>query len=242
MNKRHTLVIAVAALGLVLTGCGAKDTSAKNAVGNTAATQLTAANFVTELTAAQSKAKSGHVDMKIDASGQKITAVGDISVGATAADTKVAMKMDPMSQNKFAKIDLTNASNPIGAQFGKIIDQLDPTKQIEQFKVAMKSMQKKGNAIELDGVKAQPYVITLDSSRIPAVSQLGSVAKIPKEIVYTMFIGPDNLPRRITSEVSGATVSMDYTKWGESVDIAVPSKSEITDQNLLKQMGTHTAG
>ena len=265
MKKRYQFVVVVAAASLVLAGCGGKDNAAKDsAVGQKAATELTAVNFVTEVTSAQGKAKSSHVSMKIDASGQKINAVGDIMVGSQAADTKMTMKMDlgssglgslemrlvdqvfyinlgPLSQNKFAKIDLTDSSDPIGAQYGKIIDQLDPSKQIEQFKDAMSSMKKKGDPIELDGVKAQPYQLTLDTAKVSELSELPAGANVPKQIVYTMFIGPDNLPRRISSEFAGSAVTMDYSKWGEAVDIKAPPKDQITDKSFLDQMGTRPA-
>ena len=261
MKKRYQFVVVVAAASLVLAGCGGKDSAAKDsAVGQEAATELTAVDFVTEVASAQAKAKSSHVTMKIDASGQKISAVGDLQVGSKAADTKVSMKMDmgssglgslemrlvdqvfyinlgPLSGNKFAKIDLTDTSNPIGAQYGKIIDQLDPSKWIEQFKDAMSSMKKKGDPVELDGVKAQPYQLTLDTTKVPDLSKLPAAANVPKQIVYTMFIGPDNLPRRISSEFAGSAVTMDYSKWGEAVDITAPPKDQITDKNPLDQQG-----
>ena len=257
MKNRVSLVLAAAVASLMLAGCVGVDTTG---VGNRTDTELSVANFVTEVTAAQVKAKSSHVDMKIDASGQKISAVGDIQVGSKAEDTKVSMKMDlgssglgslemrlvdqtfymnlgPISDNKFARIDLTDASSPLGAQYGKLIEQLDPSKQIGQFKDAMSSMKKKGDPIELDGVPAQPYELTLDTSKIPDMAQLPAGANVPKEIVYTMFIGPDNLPRRISSSFSGSKVTMDYSKWGEAVNINAPPKDQITDKNPLDQLG-----
>lgn len=266
MRKRHQLVLAIAAVSLTLAGCGDKDSAAKNGAGSVdgkkADTVLTSDNFITEVTAAQRKAKTSHVNMKIDAAGQKFGAVGDVEVGATAADTKAALKMDmgssgaggfemrlidqafyinlgPVTDNKFAEVDLTDKSNPASAQFGEIIDGLDPAKQIDLFKDAMTSVKAKGKAIELDGVKAQPYVITVDTSKIPSIAKLGSEAStpIPKEIVYTMFVGPDSLPRRIATDVAGSGVTVDYSKWGEPVDIKEPSKAEISDKNLLDQMG-----
>lgn len=254
MKKRH-LVIAVAAVSLMLTGCSDN----KSGVGEEADTELTSANFISEITAAQVKAKSSHVEMKIDAAGQKAKAVGDVQIGASAAETKVAMKMDlgssgagsfelrlvggafyinlgPLSQNKFAKIDLNDKSNPIGSQYGDLLDQLDPSKQLQQFKDAMTSLEKKGEPVELDGVKAQPYEVTLDTTKIESLSELPDGAgSVPKEIVYTMFVGPDNLPRRITTDVAGSAVVMDYSKWGEPVDIKAPSKDQITDKNLMEQ-------
>lgn len=265
MKKRHHFVVAVAAVSLMLTGCGDKDTATKDTagsaeVGEKAEIALTADNFIAEITKAQTRARSSHVDMKIDAAGQKVGAAGEVVVGSTAAETRAALKMDmgstgsfdmrlidqnfyinlgPLTDNKYSKVDLTDKSNPISAQYSEIIDGLDPAKQIDVFKDAMTSVKSKGKAIELDGVKAQPYEIVLDTSKIPSIAKLGAEAggSIPKEIVYTMFVGPDNLPRRLVTDVAGSGVTVDYSKWGEPVDIKAPPKSEISDKDLLEQMG-----
>lgn len=267
MKKRHQLVLAVASASLLLAGCGGsdsatKDTSDSSAVGTKADTSLTEANFVTTITAAQQKAKSSHVSMNIGAAGQKITAEGDVQVGATAADTKAAMTMNlgsvgvgklemrlidsaffinlgSMSDNKFAKIDLTDSSNPIAKQYGGMLDQLDPSKQLDQFKSALTGLEKKGDAVTLDGVKAQPYVLTLDTSKIKGLESLGAAAagQIPKSLSYTMFVGPDNLPRRLVTSAAGTDVTLDYSKWGESVDIKAPAKDQITDSSILSKLG-----
>ncbi|MGZ5402504.1 MAG: hypothetical protein ACXWDA_05090, partial [Aeromicrobium sp.] len=82
MKRRHHLVLAVAAASLILTGCGDTGTAIKTAAGSAeldkqAGTVLTADDFVAEITAAMAKAKSSHVDMKIDSFGQKMEAAGD---------------------------------------------------------------------------------------------------------------------------------------------------------------------
>ena len=266
MKKRHHLVLAIAAAGLVLAGCGSSGSGANgDGVGKPADTSLTEANFITTITAAQKKAKTSHIAMTIDASGQKIKADGEYAVGATAADAKAALKMDlsslgvgnievrlldqnfylnfgPMSNNKFAKIDLTDKSNPIAKQYGGLVDQLDPAKQLGQFKKALKSVKKKGAAVSIDGVEAQPYELVVDTTQLEGLGSLGGLgtgagAKLPDSLTYTMFVGPDNLPRRLVSDAAGSQVTVDYSKWGESVDIKAPSKDEITDSSMLDQLG-----
>ena len=65
----------------------------------------------------------------------------------------------------------------------------------------MKSFEQKGKAIELDGVKAQPYVIVVDPSKLSAAKEAGE--SLPKTLEYTMYVGPDNLPRRMITELPG---------------------------------------
>ena len=57
-----------------------------------------------------------------------------------------------------------------------------------------------------------------------------------------MYVGPDNLPRRLVSKMpdtggSGpSSLTMDYTKWGQDITIEAPPKSQITDKDMLRKM------
>lgn len=265
MRERLKHLTAVTALALVaglsLVACtGDKDSEAS---GET----LTKTNFFDEVLQAQAKAGTSHIAMNVEVGGQTIKADGDIKVGKTAADTAMAMTMEtgqggmgslemrlldevfylnfgPMTSNKFAKIDLTDESNPIGKQFGDILGNVDPSQQLQEFEGAVKTFEQKGKAIELDGVKAQPYVIGVDPSKIRSAK--GASESLPKTVEYTMYVGPDNLPRRLVSDLpavmgsGGGKSTIDFSKWGEEVSITKPKASEITDKDFFSQLGTPT--
>ena len=61
-----------------------------------------------------------------------------------------------------------------------------------------------------------------------------------------MYVGPDNLPRRIDQRSArrrgpaAARSTIDYSKWGEEVSIAKPKASEITDKDFFSQLGGPT--
>jgi hypothetical protein len=270
-RKFSSLVAVVLIAGLTLSACGDKDQDKGSAAGkdSTSSTPkpsgetLTQANFAQVLSDSQIKAKSSHVEMTIGAAGQTIKAKGDVALGATAADTALTMTMDmgssmsldmrmvdqtfymnmgQVTDNKFVKIDLTDPNSPLAKQYGQIVDQMDPANQLEQFKDALSSFEKKGEPKVIDGVKAQPYVVMVDTSKIKAFQDLpeGSASQVPDTIAYTMYIGSDNLPRRIETEVLGSKTAMDYSKWGEPVDIKAPSASEISDKDL-SQLGAPTS-
>jgi hypothetical protein len=260
--KQWTAVsVLVLVAGSALVGCGDKDDGKAGSGSN--GTTLTRATFFDETAQAQKKAGTSHVKLSVKAAGQTIKADGDLKVGAGPADTAMAMTMQtgqaglgtlemrlvnrvfylnfgPMTQNKFAKIDLTDPDNPIGKQFGEIAGNLDPAQQLKEFKGAVSSFDQKGEVVTLDGVKATPYVIGVDTAKLPAAKK----ASMPKTLEYTMYVGPDNLPRRVLAQLpglggsgSGNTMTIDYSHWGEKVSIAKPKASEVTDQDFLSQLG-----
>lgn len=258
-------VVLMTSLGLA--ACGSDETSGGSggevAVGEEAGTELTEENFFSEVTDAQVEAKSSHVSMDMGAEAGGIKAEGDVVMGESAEDTAMTMTMDSgeasmgtiemrlvegifymnfgdMTQGKFVEMDLSDESNPLGAQFGSMTDNFDPAKQLEVLEEAVTGFEQKGDAEEIDGVEATPYEITVDSSKI--VGQLGegaagAEAEMPEEIAYTMFVGPDNLPRRVVVDMAGTSMAMDYSKWGEEVAVEKPSEDEITTESPFGEMG-----
>ena len=207
MRERLKQLTAVSVLLLVaggsLVACGDKDGAKADGVGESAGGTLTKANFFDEITAAQAKAATSHVVMSVDVAGQAIKADGDLKVGETPKDTAMAMSMQtgqaglasiemrlvdqvfylnfgPMTSNKFAKVDLTDQSNPIGKQYSEIVGSLDPSQQLKDFEGAVSSFKQKGKTLTLDGVKAQPYVIGIDTSKIPSAEQASGA--MPKKL------------------------------------------------------------
>ena len=271
MRDRLKQLAAVSVLLLVaggsLVACGGGDDSKADGVGQEAGGSLTKANFFDKVTQAQAKAGSSHITMKVDVAGQAVKADGDLQLGETPNDTAMAMTMQtgqaglgsiemrlvdqafylnfgPMTSNKFAKVDLTDETNPIGKQYAEIVGSVDPTQQFKDLEGAVTSFQQKGKAITLDGVEAKPYLIAVDTTKIPSAKKAGD--QLPKKLEYTMYVGPDNLPRRVISElpgVSGGTgtkMTIDYSKWGDTVTIAKPKASEISDKDFFSQLGGST--
>lgn len=268
MNRLRpaTAVLTVVLAGAMLSACGDKADSSGDTSGATSSSagagDLTKATYFRTVTAAQQQAKSAHMIASIGAAGRTIKASGDVLVGKDLADNAATMTMDmagtglgtlkmvlvdgsfylnfgQVTHNKYAKVDLTDKNNPLSKEFGHLLDQMDPSAQFKQFKVALKSLDKKGSPESIDGVRAQPYVLVLDSSKIAAFADLpSSTAKsIPATLTYTMYIGPDNLMRRITYNIAGSSSQIDYTNWGDPVDISAPAPADVSDQDLSGLFG-----
>lgn len=230
--------------------------------------KLTAETLFPRVSKAQQKAGSSHISMTLTApTGQKFNSRGQMKLGANAQNTAMAMTVDSgtgglgtvelrlvdrafyislgaLTQNKFAKIDLTDKSNPIARQYGSILENVDPARQVRQYEDAITKFDASGEATEIDGVEAQPYRITVDPSKAEQLKQLDPAA-LPESITFTLYVGPDDLPRRMVSQMpspSGTTkLQLDYTRWGEKVTIMAPSKAKITEDSLLDRLGESTA-
>jgi hypothetical protein len=248
---------SVLVLTLGLSACGSDgDPSAGGGDTGTGGADLTQASFVSTVSDAQDTARTSHVEMTIGAERQVVTAEADVEIGDTVADTSMAMTLDmgkadlggqapgtvqirlvdktvyinlgSMTQGKFMESDLDDANDPIAKQFSALTAQLDPSKQLASFGEALRSLTKKGEPQTLDGVRAQPYEMVLDTEKIAGFTGLTAGAGLPKTLTYTMFIGPDELPRRMTADIAGGTITVDFSQWGEKVDIEAPAADEIS--------------
>jgi len=253
MRSRLGIVLVVGLLLGFLASCGNEPE------------KLTEENLFPRVSEAQLKAGSSNVAMTLTApGGEKFKSHGQMKIAKRAADNAMAMTVNTgteglgtvelrlvdrsfyvslgaLTQSKFVRIDLSDKSDPIARLYGDIIENLDPARQLRQYQDAITKFDASGEAIEIDGVEAQPYKITIDTSKAEQLQRLGQES-LPATITFTLYVGPDDLPRRMVSLIPGqdgttTRMQMDYTKWGEKVSIAAPSKSRITDENLLSRLG-----
>ena len=259
ISSRLTSIAAFVLLGgLTLSACGGNDASAGDSSDSTSSGggkfgALTKANFSDVLTDSQLKAESAHVEMRIEMDGQSVEAKGDMRGSSPEdmamtltmdfesmtfrmclLDQKLYMNMGEMTEDKFLKVDLTDESNPFAKQWAEMMDQMDPAKQMAELKDAVISFEQKGEAKTIDEVEAQRYVVEVDPSKIKAFKELPAAAarKIPDTIVYTMYVGPDDLLRRMEFDLGGVKTRVDFSQWGEPVDIEAPPADEISDKDF----------
>lgn len=255
LRKKTCAALATAvALTFAVGACSGDDPSEGSRDGAEATTSggLTKDDFIERLTTAQQKARTSQVKMDMAAGGQKNVATGQFSAGQDVKDSAVALEIDAkdagvgtiklrlvdgvfylnfgqMSANKFTKLPLEGAAkNPLT----ELVHQVSPTAQLAQFEESLTSFDEKGAATTIDGVKAQPYVLELDTSKLTGIQDLAKQAgeKLPKTLKYTIFIGPDDLPRRVTADLVALRFTLNYSKWGEPVSIKAPPASQITDK------------
>ncbi len=265
-SRRLLAVPATAALVWALAACGGAAPASEDAAPTEKVTtpaaeepavvELTSANLLETLAAAQKEAGSYDFTMSTAAEGQSIDASGSAAVtGDTqqlamtltvpgAGDMEIRlvdglmyMNMGEMTGGKFLQIDPSDASNPLAGSVGEITGELDPTKGITGQQAALTSVTKKGEPEQLDGVEAQPYEVVIDPSKLtgPQADQLNEAAAqgitLPDTFVYTFWIGPDSLIRKMAFDLLGTQTEMTFSNWGKAAPVTAPTADQITAEN-----------
>jgi hypothetical protein len=251
--KFKRIGVAAAALALAFTaGCGGSGGTA------TESSDLTKANFASEVSKAQVDAQTAHLEAKLDASGQKLSMSGDMDMtkndvafdlsltggplGGGAqfilVDKVIYLKMAQLTKDKFVKIDIGKSNDPAAKMFEQMLGQLDPSKTFKAFD-AVTQLQEKGTQ-EIDGVETTQYAVTVDTQRALKAQGMASQVpqgQMPKTIVYDVWVDGDNLVRKLRMNVQGNAVDMTLSQWGEPVDISAPPAGQTTDMgSMMGQM------
>ncbi|HEX6351739.1 hypothetical protein [Actinophytocola sp.] len=145
------------------------------------------------------------------------------------------------------KVD-SNSDSPFAEVFGQLSDQLsesaDPRSALEQFKETGEITDTKEE--KLEGKQTTHYTITVDVQKL-ADSQEDPTQKAAletaieaglKDFPVDVWIDEDQLPVRISFDMPApdgqggtatAKMQVDYTGWGEPVDIAAPPADQVTE-------------
>jgi hypothetical protein len=145
------------------------------------------------------------------------------------------------------KIDSKDRSNPVAQALGSLTDQMrqnaDPRQTLEQFQEA--GTITSTEEVELNGEQTTHYKITVDVQKLVENQKDATLKKAMQDAIKSglkdfpvdLWVNDQDLPVRMTIEMptadptSGksvpATVQVDYTKWGEPVDIQAPPADQV---------------
>lgn len=258
MKKTLIALLTTVVLGATA-ACGGSSSTAEESATLTSkesssgsGSTLTADDFGERVVAAQVKAGSAHMEVITAMNGQEYTISGDSVLSDNPEDTAISMTMDmaamggsgeaeillvgqvmymsmgELSGGKFIKFDLTDPSNPLGSEVAPMLEQMDPSAQMKTFSEALTSFKELGDGGRIDGVSTTKYELVVDAEKA-MTGQGADASDLPETLTYTMFIGEDDLIRKMTSSVSGADVTVLMSKWGQKVDIEAPSADQITE-------------
>lgn len=264
LTRKSTLTASLLLIGgLALSGCSTAEAPAKDGASSSeqapaASGPLTEDNFIERIAAAQLAAGTMHLSMDmgdsvdggLEADQQLAKDPKQAKMRMTMSasgmeneiiliDGKLYMNMGALSQNKYMDMSADEAS---AGSIDAILEQANPEAQLQAFRSALTEFSAEPNSIEIDGVKTTALTLTLDTKKMFAASLPEGatadelVSKLGESVVYEMYVGSDDLPRRIVMpNVAGlGTATQNYTKWGEPVSIEAPAADEIIDPAKLQ--------
>lgn len=145
------------------------------------------------------------------------------------------------------KIDSKDKSNPLAQILSSVVDQMrqnaDPRASLEQFQEAGEITS--SSEEELNGEQTTHYKITVDVKKLADSQKDPTLKKAMqtaidsglKDFPVELWLNGDNLPVRMTIQMPTAdptsgksvpvNVQVDYTKWGEPVDIQAPPADQV---------------
>jgi hypothetical protein len=173
------------------------------------------------------------------------TPEGNLSMVLLDAALYIKLPQELAPGKSWIKIDSTSNSE-LAKALGSISDQMsknaDPRETLKEFEKSGKITNTKEE--ELDGQKVTHYTITVDVQKM-ADNQTDPTMKTAmdeaikgglKDFPVDVFIDQEDLPVRIalempTPDATGKTttvkMTIDYTKWGEPVEITAPPAEQI---------------
>ncbi len=131
-------------------------------------------------------------------------------------------------EGKFFKFDSGSKT------LGPVIDQMrnmTPDASAELMKRSLRKMTVAGTE-EIDGEETTHYLLTIDTKEASKIAgEVGApedqVEGMPETLEYDMWVTKGDLMRRIVMNLMGITMQMDYSDWGQPVDIKKPAPKDI---------------
>lgn len=222
--------------------------------------QVDPAEFVKTVEDGITSSTTAHMTMDITAgSAGKVTAEGDVDYTSTPpsmamtmalpamaggdgagemdvrmVDGVVYLSMGQLTQGKFWKIDPSDPTGPLASMgMGKMLDQLDPAKALEQMQDGISKVTYVGAEDGLDH-----YELTIDMQKMLDAMGGGlpqeAQAQLPDSVTYDLWLDDQNRFTRMSMDdlpMGGTDASMEMTvsDWGKDVTIEAPPADQVTD-------------
>ena len=234
MSSPRTRVLAAVLAAVVLlvpvAGCGG---GTKNAAAKTDDPAV----FVGKLSAAMAKERTAKLALELGSS-LSATAYVDYAASGTSMSLKMntgaetvnvvlaggVMYLQQTKGQKYLKIDKSDPA--LGSLLGQI-SSIGPKATFDNLKPGIKKVADRGTET-IDGVKLDHYALTVDTSKISSVFGVpASTAKLPKTVIYDVWVDDDFLLHQLKMTVSGQHLLLKASDWGKPVTIKAPPASQV---------------
>jgi hypothetical protein len=184
----------------------------------------------------QASPKLGSLHLALTASGRHIT-MDEVLKGWTVFMKSPLFSTQLPSGKTWMSIDLQKAGNKLGLNTDEFTQQ-DPTDLLGAL--AKAGSLKKIGSEPIDGIDTTHYSVTIDLAKAPNGAQLEKLANL-KSLPVDVWVDGNNQVRRLTERYtatsSGRSVTtsmqIDLSKYGEHVNVQVPSANDTVDMTSL---------
>src|SRR5690606_26126440 len=141
-------------------------------------------------------------------------------------DGAMYLKMGQRPGGKYVRRDPRDPDDPGAKRGGSSLDQADPAKPLETREQALVEAEREGDGGDIGAVPTTKVRLVVDTGKMLGSAesrQLG--AKMPKQIAYVLYVGAqDDLMRRLAVDLDAGSTTIDWSRWGEDVDVEAPKK------------------
>jgi LppX_LprAFG lipoprotein len=129
----------------------------------------------------------------------------------------------PEAGSDFIKLDVGDPDNPLAQQMGS----LNPSRAFETF-ATITQIRERGTET-VGGTPTTRYTITVDTAQAMDAQGLhsGHADGLPPELSYDLWVGDDNLIRKMVLAPELGEVEIRLSAWGEPVRITAPPPSQV---------------
>jgi hypothetical protein len=220
--------------------------------GEPTAGELDEESFLSTVADAQLAASTTRMDMSMDLSGQSVTVTGQLEGADTVKASAMELEMEipglgslelilvdgilylnagAATGNKFAELRL---DDPAAEQYlGQLQGQLNPVAMTKALQGALTGFEAVG-ADPVNGHDATKFILEVVTAKVRAAGGVAEVPgfELPETMVYTFWLDDEQLPVRTAIDMGElGVVEMNFSDWGEPVDIQPPPRSQIMKQN-----------
>ena len=175
-------------------------------------------------------AMSAEGDVRYRGAGSDLRMTMQMPTGRTEmrlVDGKLYLSMPPMTPaGKFLEVDPNEAGGPFAGMFAGIDRQLDPASTFGAFEKGLRKVDYLGEET-VDGEPMGHYRLTVDTRT--GLRALGQQVPggVPRTMTYDLWLDRKDLVRRLRMQLSGLSMDMAMSRWGEKVRVTAPPPSAV---------------
>ncbi|MBF4770540.1 LppX_LprAFG lipoprotein [Nocardioides agariphilus] len=203
--------------------------------------QVAVRQFADRLKAGIDNTEQAHLEFTMSGTGGEMKGAGDVDYTSNPPEMQMSLDMGAQSigmvlvdgtmyikssqaGDKYLAFDLSDPTNPLGADFSK---QLDPAASMKSFVTALSSVTSAGTE-EVDGETLDRYELVIDTTKIADQS---TASQLPADMKVTVWLDDKDRMARSVMDMGAITYDASMTDFDKALDLKAPPKGEITQQS-----------